>query len=810
MRANAPGRTGRLPAAVACVAAAMLLFELVVTRIFSVLFFYHFSFFAISLVMSGLVLGGILAARWNVPAENADAFSTRLARLAWMFSVAMLVAAAAIKFLPDLLAYQRPSLPLVTLYAAVLLPGLIAAGAFLAAAFARARSGIGGLYACDLLAAAAACLAAIVVMRVLPGPAAFLAPAILAAFGGLALGLGRDRAVSLALAAVCVILAAGTLLTEGRLLRMETGPEPPILERWNEHSRVLVYPASAGDNRIVIDRSAATRLKHAPAESDGAPLREQPWWREGAQYTAYALGRPVRDVAVIGVGGGRDLFPALAHGAASVDGYELNGILVDLLKEDFRDFTALTTRPEVSLIHDEARVGITHSGKRYDLIQASLIDTWAATASGGFVLSENGLYTREAWGTFLGRLSDTGVLTMSRWYIPDAPAEMQRLVALAAASLSDAGISDARPHVIVTTSRSRSGGAGAFTEQEASVATILASKRPFSPEELARIRSLSAEQDLEVLLAPDAPAADPVIARLLDSETRAEAVAESPYDISPPTDLKPYFFLQLRPWEALSFFGKPFGTVTQITFNGVRVLVLLAGCALALTLAVVALALFGLPGSAAETADRKVYRRMTVYFLGIGLGYILVQLAMHQRLIIVIGHPTLALSIVLFTMLLGTGLGSAMSSRLFPSGNIARAGSAIIVTLIFLAFALVGLRFLEQVGPATVRLGLIAALVGGIGVVLGFAFPLGVRVVAPTGEWAVQKMWAINGAASIAGTVLAALAGITLGSRWVLIAGIAAYALAVAAGVSAQRVPERAMEPPISEPVGATSPGAAR
>jgi hypothetical protein len=810
MRVIAPGRTGRLPAAVACVASAMLLFELVVTRIFSVLFFYHFSFFAISLVMSGLVLGGILAARWNVPAENADAFSTRLARLAWMFSVAMLVAVAAIKFLPDLLAYQRPSLPLVTLYAAVLLPGLIAAGAFLAAAFARARSGIGGLYACDLLAAAAACLAAIVVMRVLPGPAAFLAPAMLAAFGGLALGLGRDRAVSLALAAVCVILAAGTLLTEGRLLRMETGPEPPILERWNEHSRVLVYPASAGDNRIVIDRSAATRLKHAPAESDGAPLREQPWWREGAQYTAYALGRPVRDVAVIGVGGGRDLFPALAHGAASVDGYELNGILVDLLEEDFRDFTALTTRPEVSLINDEARVGITHSGKRYDLIQASLIDTWAATASGGFVLSENGLYTREAWGTFLGRLSDTGVLTMSRWYIPDAPAEMQRLVALAAASLSDAGISDARPHVIVTTSRSRSGGAGAFTEQEASVATILVSKRPFSPEELARIRSLSAEHDLEVLLAPDAPARDPVISRLLNSETRAQTVAESAYDISPPTDLNPYFFLQLRPWEALSFFGKPFGTVTQITFNGVRVLVLLAGCALALTLAVVTLAMVGLPGSAAETADRKVYRRMTVYFLGIGLGYILVQLAMHQRLIIVIGHPTLALSIVLFTMLLGTGLGSAMSSRLFPSGSIARAGSAIIVTLIFLAFALVGLRFLEQVGPATVRLGLIAALVGGIGVVLGFAFPLGVRVVAPTGEWAVQKMWAINGAASIAGTVLAALAGITLGSRWVLIAGIAAYALAVAAGVSAQRVNERAMEPSISEPVGATSPGTAR
>jgi hypothetical protein len=232
-------------------------------------------------------------------------------------------------------------------------------------------------------------------------------------------------------------------------------------------------------------------LRHAPAEADGAPLRPQPWWGDGPQYTAYALGRPLRDVAVIGVGGGSDLFPALAHGASSVDGYELNGILVDLLERDFRDFNAVATRPEVSLIHNEARVGITHSGRRYDVIQASLIDTWAATASGGFVLSENGLYTRQGWGRFLAHLSDTGVLTMSRWFIRDAPAEVERLVSLAAASLEDAGITDARGHLILTASVSPGESAGAFTEHEASVATILVSKRPFSAEEVARIRTLS-------------------------------------------------------------------------------------------------------------------------------------------------------------------------------------------------------------------------------------------------------------------------------------------------------------------------------
>jgi hypothetical protein len=71
--------------------------------------------------------------------------------------------------------------------------------------------------------------------------------------------------------------------------------------------------------------------------------------------------------------------------------------------------------------------------------------------------------------------------------------------------------------------------------------------------------------------------------------------------------------------------------------------------------------------------------------------------------------------------------------------------------------------------------------------VLGFAFPLGVRLVAPTGEWAIQKMWAINGAASIAAWVLGAIVGLTMGTRMVLFVGLASYAAAVVAGTIAQR-----------------------
>ena len=771
---------------VACVAAAMLLFELAVTRLFSVLFFYHFSFFAISLVMSGLVIGGIWSARWSVREMNERAYRSRLSALGWMFSAAMLAALFTTLALPP--AGATPSLSAVAVQALVFLPGLVAAGAFLAAAFARDKAWIGTLYASDLIAAACACIAAIALMRIVQGPAVLLVPSFFAALAGVIVAPAHSlhRTTSALIGAAAGVVLIANAIAGGSLLHLQSaGKETPLVERWNEYSRIQVIDGGSDARYIIIDKSAATVMMPAPIEADGQPPRARGWWKAGPQYAVYRLERPLARVAIIGVGGGRDLLPPLAHGAARVDGYELNGILVDLLQREFVAYNATATRPEVALIHDEARVGIARSGKNYDVIQASLIDTWAATSSGGFVLSENGLYTLDGWRTFLSRLSDRGVLTMTRWYVPDAPAETQRLVALAATALGDAGIADTRSHVMLISSRPA--GNVAFTMNEAAaMGTILVSKSPFTPDEVARVKDACAEQNMVLLAAPGVASQDAVIDRLLDAATRRQAIHSSPYNIAPPTDLQPYFFLQLRPSDVLELSGKSFGPVTEITFNGVRVLMLLGGSALLLTLVVVLLSVLGLPGPVGRASALPVYRWMTLYFLGIGFGYILVQLGLHQRLIIIVGHPTFALSVVLFSMLLGTGIGAAWASKLFAKRGIRAAGAAILVVLVALLVSFPAFPAFEQIESQAVRLGAIGAMLGGIGFVLGFAFPLGVVMVAPTGEWAVQKMWAINGAASIAGSVLAAVIGITLGSQFVIAAALLCYAIAIVAGSLAE------------------------
>jgi spermidine synthase len=756
----------------------MLLFEVVVTRLFSVLFFYHFSFFAISLVMSGLVVGGILVSRWNAGGLSERSFAMRLAALSAFFSVGTGAAVVGLTTTAELDALKTPSLMGVAVYALLFLPGLVAAGAFLALAFARNQRWIGKLYAADLVAASSACIVAILALRVLEGPAVVVVVAGLAALGTVFIAPTRlTRWAGVGLIASSFVLLWVNASNGGKLLRLKTVGGPPMQERWNEHSRVRVF-GNDTQRYLIIDRSAATFMRHLPP-----PVQPDASWGAGAQYVVYRTGRAVRSAAIIGVGGGGDLLPPLYYGVRQIDGYEINRTMIDFLQRDFRDYNGIAARPEVRLIHDEARVGIAHSGQQYDVIQASLIDTWAATASGGFVLSENTLYTREGWRVFLSHLTPAGVLTMSRWHIPDAPAETHRLVALAAASLEDAGISDTAPHIVLLRSDKNDDPIAFGNAEVRSICTILVSKTPFSKEEVQRLTADADATGGEVMAAPGVPPRNPILARLLSSATRAAAIAESPFNIAAPTDLKPYFFLQVRLGDLVNLKRRSFGVITEITFNGVRVMMVLAACSLALVILVGILTVVTLPGAAASAEARGVYRWMTVYFLGIGLGYILVQIGLLQRLIIVLGRPTFALSVVLFSMLLGTGCGAACSDRLFPSRDLRRCVLVIVGTLILLRLGFSMAPLLEQMNSTAGRVLIVGAVLAAAGFVLGCAFPLGVHKVAPTGEWAIQKMWAINGAASIAASVLAAVIGLGWGSGAVLTGGILAYGLALAGAI---------------------------
>jgi len=160
--------------------------------------------------------------------------------------------------------------------------------------------------------------------------------------------------------------------------------------------------------------------------------------------------RPRSSVAIIGAGGGRDVLTAHVFGQRPVVGIEMNKDIVGALTGEYGAFTGHLDRlPGFQIVNDEARSHLARSDQQFDIIMATMIDTWAATAAGAFALSENSLYTVEAWRTFLDHLSPRGILSFTRWYSAKVPGEMYRLMSLAVQSLREEGASDPLRHIAI-------------------------------------------------------------------------------------------------------------------------------------------------------------------------------------------------------------------------------------------------------------------------------------------------------------------------------------------------------------------------
>ena len=194
------------------------------------------------------------------------------------------------------------------------------------------------------------------------------------------------------------------------------------LERWNSFSRVALDatkpqpPQYWGPSPVApaapilqaclhIDGEASTTARRFHSPLDLAHLRYD------VTNVGWALGR-TGPSCVIGLGGGRDIQAAILAGSSRITAIDVNEIFVQLHRGRLQDLTRIADRPDVEMVVDDARAHLARSRDQFDMIQMSLVDTWASTGAGAFSLSENSLYTVEAWTTFLSRLTPRGVLAV--------------------------------------------------------------------------------------------------------------------------------------------------------------------------------------------------------------------------------------------------------------------------------------------------------------------------------------------------------------------------------------------------------------
>jgi predicted membrane-bound spermidine synthase len=493
---------------------------------------------------------------------------------------------------------------------------------------------------------------------------------------------------------------------------------------------------------------------------------------------AYSLRNSGR-AAIIGVGGGRDMLSAYYFGFSDITGVELNPIFVDLLTNPsgFRKFSGLADLPNVRFFVDDARSWFARTTERFDLIQMSLVDTWASTGAGGFTLSENGLYTVEGWEHFLHALTPHGVFTVSRWYSSGFEYELARLLSLAIAGLqTEFGVTDARRHI--------------FLAAQGDIGTLVVSVAPLTPAEIATLRSTAERYRHIILASPDQPPQSEILRSLWDARSIEELDSRASnylLDVSPATDARPFFFnmLRLDPLRigkglALALHSKQGVVRGNLHATGALVLIIVLSGLLVMVTIVLPL----------RRSVRIVERRLavwgTAYFLLIGVGFMFVEIGLIQRISVFLGHPVYALSIGLFSIILATGLGSFASERIALNTT-----ARFILWAVFLAgyiallpswFPILAARF-ESAEIAVRALVCVVAILPA-GVLMGFGFPTGMRLVDAIDSRPTPWFWGINGAAGVLASGIAVGCSVSTSVDVTVRLGAVAYLVLAGAGVA--------------------------
>src|SRR6266536_1022428 len=768
-----------LLAGVALSSFSALLLELTLTRLFSVVLFYHFAFLAISIALLGLGAGGVFAHLWK---QRLRGWPVRRVALACSALNAILVPIVleVILHVPVSLELSWGNfLRLTVIYICSAVPFFLT-GLQFSVVFARESAQIPRLYGADLTGGALACLAIVPLLNWIGGPNAILFAAVTSAIAAILWSpTPRARKTMFGVSAILVLGIAMNF--SGRLADIvwAKGVLRKNVEfaRWNAISRVEVDRDDNGGRVIVIDADANTYIMNAdPKRWDGSEWQSDLMAAPPAVVNAL---RPHGDYAIIGPGGGVDVLRAVANGSHSVTGIEINPIIANTIMRDrYADFAYhLYERPDVTLHVGDGRSFIRNATAQYDVVQMTLVDTWASTAAGAFALSENSLYTTQAFREYFDHLKPDGIIAVTRWEFRE-PREALRVVSVATEALHQLGIRDVSSHFIVVSD-------GELDEDGIPVA-VLAKKSPFTAEEEAAVRQhLHDYEDLRLLYSPS-EAKSNAFSRLIQSNDPEAFTRTYDYNVTPVTDNAPFFFFTLKPARLLHLNSNSSAMDWKVNL-GVAVLGML------LIISVLAvLAFLVLPLLLRDRAKPHQAGALT-YFIAVGLGYILVEISLIQRFVLLLGHPTYALTVVVFLMLLSSGMGSLASRKWLGTRPSAAVPLAVIVAALLLyVFILPGLLNALVGFPLVAKFLISAGLLVPLGFAMGMPFPTGLRALAslPAPEFpatasyevqpsAVEWAWAMNAASSVLGSVLAMVIAIQFGLNVTLACGAAAYLLAL-------------------------------
>lgn len=793
--------------ALALLSASALGYEVLLLRLLSIIQWHHFAYMMISVALLGYgAAGTAVALARPVLASRFHGVFIGGALLFGLSAIACFSLAQHVPFNPlEILWDPRQPARLLWIYLLLFVPFFCAA-LCICLTFTCFQEQIHRIYAFDILGAGLGSLAIVATLFVLtPVDALRLLGGSGIAAGALACGR-RQRWLAALLLALAVALPAGV---PGRWIALSPSEYKELSQTLRIKDARAIAQAWSPLGLLTVVDSPTIPLRHAPGlslnatqeppaqlaiftDGDGlSVLNRHDGRRESLAYLDYLtsalpyhLLRQPR-VLVLGSGAGADVLQALYHDASAVDAIELNPQVIDLVQRRFADFSGRPySAPNVRVLIGEARGLVASRREPYDLIQIALLDSFGSASGGLHALSENYLYTVEAFEEYLRQLKPGGLLAITRW-VTLPPRDIPRLLATAAEAIERGGQASAARRIAMI--------------RGWKTATLLVSNGDIGAARIAALQAFCRQRSFDPAYFPGMTEAQANRYNLLDqpyffdaaqallSGERAQFLARYKFDVRPVTDDRPYFFHFFK-WRSLPelLALKAQGGLSMLEW-GYPVLI-----ATLLQAGVAAVLLILLPLWLARRRSRSAVpgrfeARVVCYFAAIGCAFMFVEIAFIQKFTLFLSHPLYSVAVTLSAFLIFAGLGSRYSGRR-QAGTGGRfrhplAWPVLAICMFALVYLIVLPPLFQLLAPVStgVRFAVCAALVAPLAFAMGMPFPLGLGRVSARAEALVPIAWGVNACVSVVAAVLATLLAIHLGFTVVLLLALLVYLAAAVA-----------------------------
>jgi Spermine/spermidine synthase domain len=794
-----------------------LTLEIAYTRVISFKLFYYYTYFVIGLALLGLGTGSAVVA-----------LSSRVRSLDTVRLVQLVAPGAALVGLGGYAAVARIPTDTNLIWAgtagqafgqvvrlAVLSLSLtavfFAVGLLMASLFVVEVANVRRLYFWDLAGAALGCLVAVPLQASIGPPAMILASTVaLAALGVVAAALTGARVLISAAVLVAVAIGAfGANQLEVRTDQTKTLRDRDVIAGgdWGSVFRVDAVQGFGDLYILHHDGLWGSAIWHY----DGTPATTDRFLTDSRQIPFAAVGGEAPRVLIIGAAGGHEVQASLFYGAGHVDAVELNPVTVSLLRGEFADYSGnIASDPKVNYVQGDGRTFLGRSDDAYDLIWFVAPDSYAASnaaTAGAFVLSESYLYTQEMLESAFDHLAPGGVIAAQFGDRDFAarPMRTARYFVTARKALADR-LDDFAAHAALVY---ETGGA-----QFQTTSTILLFRSTVDDAVAARVEAGAAQvPNAGTLYLPGVAREDGLVADLITRpDDEVDRIVDGyPLEISAIDDDRPFFWHFTGFGSVLTNWQRSFQDAEiAIGERLILVLVILA--------AVIAAVLLWLPFAVTRRGAESALPgrlRLFVYFAAIGLGFMFVEISMIQRFALLLGYPTLSLSVSLFTLLIATAIGARLSGGLRRwRGRVVPAAAGLLI-LLAAVYVTISDPLTETAlsWPQWARIAVVVVLLFPIGLLLGVFLPSGMDAVVETAEASgrdrgriVAWCWAVNGFFSVLGASLTTIVSMTWGFDRSVLAGLVLYVVAAVALVVPGPPSEEVVTTPEVAPAAQTLP----